>query len=270
MASSAVGTPHSLMEFLILAAAYWAVALLVIYAFVRTPWIAVAVSFGIVVVFPFASDTSDWVGWFDWAKRYSIVIPIAMLALWHYRPRSRAARVMAKIIPIAFAINILEAALFEMTSGAAWNGALLLVLVLTVPWRWSYDDRTRSVGFSDTPWQVASIVTLMAMYLFNQQFENIVFVAASSLVIAGLAIVVMRNNHYYVVARSYSLYVAALQDSFFPDVSDGQYPEPFHPATRTLLRDTWFGEGLMLLGTALVLLVVIQRVQSLRTRARRA
>jgi hypothetical protein len=40
------------------------------------PRAAVWATGGMIVLFPFLSDTSDWNHWFDWAKRYSVVVPV--------------------------------------------------------------------------------------------------------------------------------------------------------------------------------------------------
>ena len=80
------------------------------------------------VLLPFLSDTSGWNNWFDWAKRYSIAIPVTLWAwiLWRASTGKNKGQVytwMVRIIPIILVINILEVSIKQFQSGDFTNSA---------------------------------------------------------------------------------------------------------------------------------------------------
>lgn len=192
-----------------------------------------------VVAFPIFSDTSDWSTWFDWVKRYSVVVPVCFLAFAngerHRFPR--AAEALRRWLPWVLAVNVAEAGILELQYRQWVNGVALLLLSGALPFQWSFGSRWDVLGFRDVPWPIAVSSTLMLTYLLNPAIGDSVFMAMSILVIALLAPLMGRDSHLWFCWRAYTIYFAALLDSLLPSLSPYMYPEPLRVGRRIHLLD---------------------------------
>jgi hypothetical protein len=220
-------------------------------------WKRAAFLFAVVmaVAFPIFSDTRDWSSWFDWAKRYSVVLPVCLLAFAngerHRFPH--AADKLRRFFPWILALNVAEAGILELQYGHWINGVALMLLSGAFPFRWSFASRWDVLGFRDAPWPVVTSSTLALAYLLNPVIGDGVFMAVSILVIALLACLMSRDSHLWFSWRAYTLYFAVLLDSFVPASSSFMYPELLHKGNRIrLLEGTVVHTGWLLLNTGLV------------------
>ncbi len=228
------------------------------------PRAAFWVSALLALAFPFLSDTSDWDTWFDWAKRYSVVIPVFILATIRYRPDHPASRVFARWMPWVLIVNILEGAALDLLGPSPVNGACLAAVALLVPWRFTWDEPSRHLGFRDPLWQVATLSALTRLYVLNPQFENVVACAIVVLWLTSLACLLERDSQGYTTWRGYTLYVLVLQDSIFPSFSERLYPAWLLPENRARLAGTTWGDAWLVLNVLLVAAVVLLRVRAWR------
>ena len=230
------------------------------------PRAAVWVTGGMIVLFPFLSDTSDWNHWFDWAKRYSVVIPVFLLAVVRHRPEHPLARMFARAMPAVLIINILEGAALDLLGPSPVNGVCLLLVAVLVPWRFTWDEASRQLGFRDPVWQVATLLALTRLYVMNPQFENMVAGAILVLWLTSLACLLERDSQGYVMWRAYTLYGLVLQDSILPGLSEFVYPEWIHPENRLRLHGTFAGNLWLAVNVGLVALVIVRRLRAWRSR----
>ncbi len=215
------------------------------------------------VLFPLLSDTSDWFTWFAWVKRYSVVFPAFLWAFLHAYPEHVMARWTAKFIPVLLMVNVLEAGVLELQGPSPLNGALLIVVGLCVPWRFTLDARTRQLGFRDVLWQLACLLTLARLYALNPTFENITAGAIIVLLLASLSCAVERDSQGYVGWRLYTLYFLILQDSLLPTWSDPLYPDWMHNDRRALGNGTLGAKLWLGLNVLVVAALVFRRVRAL-------
>ncbi len=231
------------------------------------PRAAVWVTGGLFVLFPFLSDTSDWNHWFDWAKRYSVVVPVFLLAVVRHRPDHAVSRAFARAMPAVLIINILEGAALDLLGPSPVNGVCLLLVAVLVPLRFTWDEGSRQLGFRDPVWQVATLLALTRLYVMNPQFENMVAGAILVLWLTSLACLVERDSQGYVMWRAYTLYGLVLQDSILPGWSEFVYPEWIHPENRRWLHGTFAGNLWLAVNVGLVALVVVRRIRAWRNRS---
>lgn len=236
--------------------------MLVAYGLSRFPRPAVWTTGLMLVLFPFLSDTSDWIYWFDWVKRYSVVIPAFTWAFLHDRPNHRFSRVLAVVLPWVLILNVLEAGLLELLGPNPLNGVLIVIVGVCVPYKWTQDGAQRQLGFRNPLWQVAYFMTLLRLYVLHPQFENGTAGAVIVVTLASLLCLVERDSQNYVCLRLYTLYFFVLQDSFFPNFSEHLYPVWLHAENRVLLQGTPFANLWLVLNAALVVALVVQRVRA--------
>lgn len=232
----------------------------------RAPRVALPIVLALGLAFPFLADTSDWSSWFDWAKRYSVVVPVILLA-YAYAARARGATGLAwvpRVFPWVLAINVAEASASELQHQHWLNGALLGLAALTTPRPWSFDGRDGLLGFRDPAWQLVNTLGLTTMYVLNPVIEDGFFDAISCLWIAQLGALVLRDPQVWFSWRAYTLFVMVIQDSFVPAFSKHVYPPSFHPEQRSALGGSPL-HGLILALTATALVYSVVR----RYRARR-
>ena len=227
---------------------------------------AVWVTGGMIVLFPFLSDTSDWNHWFDWAKRYSVVIPVFLLAVVRHRPEHPASQLIARAMPAVLIINILEGAALDLFGPSPVNGVCLLLVAVLVPLRFTWDEPTRQLGFRDPLWQAATLLALSRLYVMNPLFENMVAGALLVLWLTSLACLLERDSQGYVMWRAYTLYGLILQDSILPGLSELVYPDWIHPENRLRLHGTVAGNLWLAVNVGLVALVVVRRLRAWQTR----
>lgn len=230
------------------------------------PRAAVWVTGGMIVLFPFLSDTSDWNHWFDWAKRYSVVVPVFLLAVVRHRPEHPLARIFARAMPAVLIINILEGAALDLLGPSPVNGLCLLLVAVLVPLRFTWDEASRQLGFRDPVWQVATLLALTRLYVMNPQFENMVAGAILVLWLTSLACLIERDSHGYVMWRAYTLYGLVLQDSILPGLSEFVYPDWIHPENRLRLHGTFAGNLWLAVNVGLAALVVVRRIRAWQSR----
>ena len=216
-------------------------------ALIRAPRAALAFTTALLVVFPFVADTSDWVGWVDGLKRYSILIPAFMCAYVHARPADRFSRFFTRALILALALNVAEMAVGELVYDHVPNAVFLLLVALTTPYRWERSGSAGLLGFRDSLWLAAYAAAIGRIFFFNPAFENISLAAIIILVIALGAAAVTRDSQTFLVWRIYTITFVVLQDSIFPATSEWLYPVWMHPENRaaalngTLFDHAWLG-----------------------------
>ena len=219
------------------------------------------------VLFPFLSDTSDWNTWFDWVKRYSVVIPAFLWAFLHSRPEHRLSRLIARALPWVLVVNILEAGLLELLGQSPTNGALIVIVALLLPTKWTQEGAHRQLGFRAPFWQLAVILCLGRMYVLNPQFENGTAGALLVISLASLLCLADRDSQNYVGWRLYTLYLLVLQDSIFPGGSGYLYPTWLHVENRVKLQGTPLAHAWLVLNVVVVAALLIPRARAWRAKA---
>lgn len=213
--------------------------------------------------FPLLADTSDWTNWFDWAKRYSVVVPTFLWAVLHDRPAQPGARWLVRAMPVVLCINVLEAAVFELQGPNRANGVLLAIVAVCGPWALAWDEPTRRYGFRNVTWQVAYMLTLARLYVLHPSIENITAAALLVLTLASLSCALARDTQPYLDWRVYTLYLVLLQDSLFPSWSDRLYPDWLHAERRAAWAGTTWAQAWLGLNAAAVAVLATQRVRDL-------
>jgi hypothetical protein len=244
-----------------LLAAYFVVSAWVLFRFRR---FAAVFATLIMLLFPILSDTSDWNTWFDWAKRYSVLVGVFMLAVVQAYPRHRASQWLLRCIPFVLILNVLEAALLELPRTSPLNGVLLIAVAACIPVQLSWDDRWQRYGFRGAFWQAAFLFTLARLYVLNPQFENTFVGALLVIVLASLLSLWQRDSFNYLAWRAYTLYALVLQDSFWPRSSDWFYPVWLHAGNRTQWHGTLFANVWLAINVVLVGLMIYERLRALK------
>lgn len=237
--------------------------------FLRFRTVGLAFFVVMAALFPFFSDTTHWDHWFDWVKRYSVAVPICLWAwvLWQAERGGTGAvyHWAVKLIPFVLLANVTEVALKEIGTGAWVNATFLVVLCITMPWKWETDSK-QMVGFEDWPWVTALTVSLTVFYVLDPGFKNVFFGAVAVLWVSYLVPVVLRNTQTWFTWRAYTLAYLIYQDSMADWLSDYLYPPLLHADSRIRLQGTAFEYSLLALTGVLVVAVLVDRAKRLRAR----
>ena len=204
---------------------------------IRAPRAAFWFNAAMLAAFPFLSDSSDWEGWLDGLKRYSIIIPALLCSFAQGWPDHRFTRPVERFLLAALVINIVEMGVGELVYNHVPNALLIFLVAATTPLRWERRGPTRRLGFRDALWFAAYTGAIGRIFLFNPAFENI---ALGALIIYATllgALALARDTHDFISWRIYTIYFVVLQDSIFPATSEWLYPAWMHPENRAAALD---------------------------------
>ena len=208
------------------------------------------------LLFPILSDTSDWNTWFDWVKRYSVLVGAFILIIMNAFPEHRVTRWLVRIMPFVLILNVLEAALLEFPNTSPLNGILLIGVAICVPLQFSWDGHYRRFGFRGVVWQAAYLLTLARLYTLNPQFEDSFVGLLLVIVLASVFCVFERDTFNYLTWRAYTLVALDLQDSLWPKLSAPFYPAWAHADNRARWHGTPFADAWLALNVVLVGLMI--------------
>lgn len=215
------------------------------------------------VVFPIWADSSDW-NWFDWLKRYSLLISAFLWAVLSAFPDHRWSRRFVRAMPAILALNVLEAAALDLPGPSPLNGILLVCVALCGPIRLKWDSVQRRFGFRNAYWQAAYFLTLARLYVLNKEFENGFVAALLVIILASLFCIFERDTHNYLTWRLFTIYPVLLQDALLPKISDAFYPEFLHAENRVKWQNTLFFRSWLALNVVAVALMIFHRIRAAR------
>ncbi len=204
--------------------------------------------FWILMLFTFPLWGTQLVGWFRWAKTFSVLIPTALIVgfgrIAQYEKRKgwwsffRKDWVLWSLYGV-LGLNILEASLKDLALGNYFNAIAGFVLIVTIPLFKS--KRNKKNGWEISKGKPGDLLVYTdPLWNFLYTTWNIAFVfgenpgfAASSLCIllaAELYPVIKRRPELYVTARVYTLAIHILirstHDIFTPIMDSSQFANP--------------------------------------------
>lgn len=191
----------------------------------------------LLIAFFFLAKTDDWSSWFDYAKRYSVIIPVTLLSIAMYldsissMPSSKFKKFIACcFLPVLLQLNIIEAVVAAFQNDILLNAFNGLVLCITMPLvlgKWFFNE-DHMVGFGERLDWIAAYSLWNCIFIFN------IFTEEWNLRTAALLILIIAigfskwkgNWHSWLFARAYSLYLILLIDSFYPELMPSFYFMP--------------------------------------------
>ena len=234
----------------------------------RFPLFATLLTTAMLFVFPLMADTSDW-NWFDFTKRYTLLVSAFLWAFASALPRNRWARRVVGLFPFVLMLNVLEAAALDLLGPSPLNGTLLLCVALCGPLTLHWDSGYRGYGFRNVYWQAAFVLTLGRLYVLNPEFENGFVAAMIALMLPSALCLLERDTHNWITWRIYTIYPLLLQDATLPKLSDLVYPEVLHAANRVKWQSMPVFQVWLAIGAALTALMILNRLGVARKRAER-
>jgi hypothetical protein len=214
---------------------------------IHTPQVTFYVVMVLGILFPFLAKTSDWVGWFGWIKRYSVIVP----TIFYTFALTRRKSAWLKILWVVLLINMLEVYIASLSCKHVTNGVLILIVSVLTPMLVYYSG---AIGFNRTPWVVACTMTLIYFYTVTPVVHNLAFMAILVLLLPIAGVLLKGSGSYWLPYRVYTLYILIIIDSMFPQVMDNFYPRFIHLENRDT-KSTSSKILLVLSGASVVYLV---------------
>lgn len=208
---------------------------------------------------PFFSDTESWI-WFDYAKRYSIIIPLFFYSLsqfCHERRENRFSKLQPTkpfssvitafffslmrgdlipkfirsqviLLPFILVANIVEVNITALLSGATINAVIGVILLVTIPRFWGqwYFDQSSLLGFGKYPdWCI--VYTLWNAHFIQLQAGLIVqktYISLMVILLINLLVcVIFKNWHMWLFVRAFTLEFVMSITSFFSELIPTAY-----------------------------------------------
>ena len=215
-------------------------------------------------ILPFFIKTSDW-DWFAWSKFFSIIYPSILISWLNLKCEEN--RLSPKIffrfglclMSFIAAVNFFEVFYYEITNHNIVNAFITIIIILTIPLKFSISPVNNIVGFGNTLWFISTSMSLFYFYFFNPNFNGTFFPLQAVVILTLIFCLYKKDFFYWITFRLYALFFLFLIKGLYPNLNKFVYPELFHPIHRASFKSTIFEYIYLFIMIILILFLIRKR-----------